>query len=89
MRKLLLIIFALPLLAGLGWWYFHQRDLENLNPGYREYAYITNGKSNTVSVIDLRTFRLERTLHVGNGPTGIAANPKKNEVYVVNSGSAN
>ena len=89
MRKLLLIIFALPLLAGLGWWYFHQRELTNLNPGYREYAYITNGKSNTVSIIDLRTFRLERTLHVGIGPTGIAANPKKNEVYVVNSGSAN
>ena len=65
MRRLLLIIFTVPLLAGVGWWYFHQRELANLDPGYREYAYISNGKSNTVSVIDLRTFRLERTLHVG------------------------
>ena len=79
----------LPILAGLGWWYFHERLLPNLDPAYREFAYITNGKSNTVSVIDLRTFRLQRTLHVGVGPTGVAANPKKNEIYVVNTGSAN
>jgi YVTN family beta-propeller protein len=89
LRKLLLILFALPLLAGLGWWYFHQRELASLDPAYHEYAYVTNGKSNTVSVIDLRTFRLQRTLHVGSGPTGIAANPKRTEVYAVNSGSAN
>src|ERR1700746_2508834 len=82
-------MIALPILAGLGWWYFHQRQLPSFDPAYREYAYITNGRSNTVSVIDLRTFRLTKTLPVGGGPTGIAANGKKNEVYVVNSGSAN
>src|SRR5207249_3404550 len=74
---------------GLGWWYFHQRDLPNYGPSYREYAYITNGKSNTVSVIDLRTFAPIRTLKVGMEPTGIAANSKKNEIYVVNTGSNN
>ena len=58
-------------------------------PAFREYAYVTNGKSNTVSVIDLRTFALAKTITVGSEPTGIAANSKKNEIYVVNSGSSN
>jgi len=30
-----------------------------------------------------------RTLQVGSNPTGLAANPKRNEVYVVNTGSSN
>src|SRR5581483_5004017 len=79
---------TLPILAGLAWWYFHEQQISNFDPAYREYAYVTHGKSNTVSVIDLRDFRLVKTLHVGDGPTGIAANSKKNEIYVVNSGSA-
>ena len=89
MRKILLILVLLPVLAGFGWWYFHQRQIPTFDPAYHEYAYITNGKSNTVSVIDLRTFRLTKTLRVGTSPTGIAANSKRNEIYVVNSGSAN
>ena len=55
--------------------------------GYREFAYITNGNSNTVSVLDLVNLRPDRTLRVGDNPTGIASNPKRNEVYVVNTGS--
>ena len=35
---------VLPIVAGLGWWYFHQRQLPSFDPAYREYAYITNGK---------------------------------------------
>src|SRR5947208_15987399 len=89
LKRLLFIMIALPVAAGSGWWYFHQRQLPSFDPAYHEYAYITNGKSNTVSVIDLRTFRLAKTLHVGQSPTGIAANSKTNEVYVVNSDSAN
>jgi YVTN family beta-propeller protein len=54
-------------------------------PGYREFAYVTNGGSNTVSVLDLVYLRQDRTLQVGNQPTGVAANPKRNEVYVVNT----
>jgi len=77
-RKLLLIIVLLPILGGLGWWYFHERELTDYGPAYREYAYITNGKSNTVSVIDLRTFALAKTIKVGSEPTGIAANGTKN-----------
>ena len=33
--------------------------------------------------------RWQRRFHVGSEPTGIAANSKKNEIYVVNPGSNN
>lgn len=59
------------------------------SPNYREYAYVTNGKSDSVSVIDLRTFRVAATVPVGRGPTGVAASPTKNEIYVVNTDSDN
>ena len=89
MRKLLFIAVLIPILGGLGWWYFRERPLPDYGPLYREYAYVTNGKSNTVSVIDLRTFSLAKTIPVGSEPTGIAANSKKNEIYVVNANSNN
>src|SRR6202051_4514621 len=89
MRKVLFIIVLIPLLCGLGWWYFREQALPDYGPAYREYAYVTNGKSNTVSVIDLRTFEPAKTIPVGIEPTGIAANSKKNEIYVVNTGSNN
>lgn len=53
--------------------------------GYREFAYITNGGSNTVTVLDLVYMRLDRTLQVGQNPSGIAVNPRRNEVYAVNT----
>ena len=55
--------------------------------GYREYAYVTNGAANTVSVLDLVYLRQDRTLQVGIQPSGVAANPKRNEIYVVNAGT--
>jgi len=54
-------------------------------PGYREFAYVTNGASNTVSVLDLVYLRQDRTLQVGSQPSGLAVNPKRNEVYAVNT----
>jgi YVTN family beta-propeller protein len=89
LRKLLIVIFLIPLLGGLGWWYLREQALPDYGPAYREYAYVTNGKSNTVSVIDLRTFEPAKTIAVGMEPTGITSNTKKNEIYVVNSGSNN
>src|SRR5207253_5523620 len=80
LRKFLLLVLTLPIVAALGWWYFHERSLPDYGPAYREYAYITNGKSNTVSVIDLRTFQPAKTIQVGSEPVGIAANNKKNEI---------
>jgi YVTN family beta-propeller protein len=56
--------------------------------GYREFAYVSNGTSNTVSILDLVYLRSDRTLQVGNQPTGLAVNPRRNEVYVVNAGTA-
>ena len=59
-------------------------------PGYREYAYVTNSKSNTVSVIDIRTFALAKApsrsawSQPASRPTA-----RKNEIYVVNTGSSN
>jgi YVTN family beta-propeller protein len=55
--------------------------------GYREFAYVSDSGSNTVSVLDLVYLRQDRTLQVGTQPTGVAANPKRNEIYVVNTGS--
>lgn len=62
-----------------------KQSFPDVPPGYREFAYVTNGQSNTVSVLDLVYLRQDRTLQVGNQPTGVAANPKRNEVYVVNT----
>src|SRR5271157_767065 len=89
LKKLLFIVVLSPIAAAIGWWYFHERQLTDYGPAYHEFAYITNGKSNTVSVIDLRTFQLAKTIKVGSEPTGVAANGKKNEIYVVNAGSSN
>jgi YVTN family beta-propeller protein len=55
--------------------------------GYREFAYISNGASNTVSVLDLVYLRQDRTLQVGINPTNLAINPVRNEIYVVNTQS--
>jgi len=75
-------------------WYLRPRSLPDYGPLYREYAYVTNGKSDTVSVIDmtprpLPRFNVLRTIYVGHNPTGITANSKKNEIYVVNTDSNN
>ena len=63
-------------------------DFPEYPANYREFAYVTNGGSNTVSVFDVVHLRLDREIQVGQNPTGVTANPKRNEVYVVNSGSS-
>jgi YVTN family beta-propeller protein len=74
-----------PLLLPLG---CHRNRFPDVPAGYREFAYVSNGSSNTVSVLDLVYMRQDRTLQVGTGPTGLAVNPGRNEVYVVNTGLA-
>jgi YVTN family beta-propeller protein len=54
---------------------------------YREYAYISNGGSHTVSVFDVVNLRQDRVIAVGADPSAMAVNPTRNEVYVVNTGS--
>jgi YVTN family beta-propeller protein len=74
----------LLVLAAVG---CQQRNFPNYPANYREYAYISNGGSNTVTVLDLVNMRQDRVIAVGAGPSGLAVNPRRNEVYVVNTGS--
>lgn len=66
----------------------HRYDFPETPKGYREFAYVSNGGTNTVSVLDLVYLRPDRTLQVGLGPSGMAVNPIKDEVYVVDTGVA-
>jgi YVTN family beta-propeller protein len=89
LKKFFFILLLLATLGTASWWYFRQPDFPDYGPFYREYAYVTNGASNTVTVIDLRTFEPAATLAVGREPTGVTANVEKNEIYVVNTASDN
>jgi YVTN family beta-propeller protein len=62
-------------------------DFPQYPPNYREYVYVTNGGSDTVTVLDVVDVRVDRELAVGGNPVAVAASPTRNEVYVVNSGA--
>jgi YVTN family beta-propeller protein len=62
-------------------------DFPQYPPNYREYAYVTNGGSDTVTVLDVVNVRIDRELAVGHHPIAVAVSPTRNEVYVVNSGA--
>jgi YVTN family beta-propeller protein len=62
-------------------------DFPQYPPNYREYAYISNGGSGTVTILDVVNVRVDRELQVGQNPVAMAASPRRNEIYVVNSGS--
>ena len=62
-------------------------DFPKYPPNYREYAYVTNGGSGTLPVIDVVNVRVDRELPVGLNPVAVAASPTSNEIYVVNSGA--
>ena len=50
------------------------------------FAYIANRTDGTVSIIDLASDTvLGNPIAVGNGPVGVALNPKRSRVYVTNS----
>ena len=49
------------------------------------FAYITNGFSDNVSVIDTATNTVVATVPVGNDPCGVAVHPDESRVYVTNS----
>ena len=75
------LLFALALIGC------HSSDFPQYPPDYREYAYVTNGESGTVSVVDVVNVRLDREIPVGIDPVAVAASTTRNEVYVVDSGS--
>jgi YVTN family beta-propeller protein len=63
-------------------------DFPQYPANYREYVYVTNGQSGTLSVLDAVNLRLDREIRVGLNPVAVAASPTRNEVYVVNAGAA-
>jgi len=80
----LLLPFALIALSAC-----RPHDFPQYDANYREYAYVTNRSSATVSVYDVVNVRLDREIPVGQNPTAVTASPTRNEVYVVNGGTAN
>ena len=78
-------LFAATVLLSLAGCRSH--EFPEYPANYREYAYITNGGSNTVTALDVVNLRQDRVIPVGVDPTGVAVNTKRNEVYVVNTGS--
>jgi YVTN family beta-propeller protein len=78
-----LLLLMLPSLAGC-----HRSDFPTLPTTFREFAYVANSASNTVTVIDLVYLRIDRTLRVGDNPTEIALSPTRREAYVLNTQSS-
>jgi YVTN family beta-propeller protein len=62
-------------------------DFPQYPANYREYVYVTNGGSDTVTILDVVNVRVDRELSVGHNPVAVAASPTRNEIYVVNSGA--
>lgn len=79
--------FFWVLLAPLALAGCQHRDFPTYPANYREYAYVTNGGSGTVTVIDVVNVRVDREIPVGTNPVAVAASATRNEVYVVNSGA--
>ena len=84
LKRFAAIAVCALLLGGAG---CRRSSFPDVPEGYREFAYVSNGGSNTVSVLDLVYLRQDRTLQVGTNPTNLAANPVRNEIYVVNTQS--
>jgi YVTN family beta-propeller protein len=80
-RLAVLTLLTLPLVGC------RPHDFPQYPPNYREYAYVTNGESGTVSVYDVVNVRLDRELPVGQNPVAVTASATRNEVYVVNKGT--
>ena len=83
-RSALCLAVLLPF--GLALSACRTHDFPQYPANYREYAYITNGSSGTVSVLDAVNLRLDREFAVGPNPVAVAASPTRNEVYVISSG---
>jgi len=54
-----------------------QAGLPSVPPNYREFAYVTNGGSATVTVLDVVNIRVDREIPVGQNPIAVAASPPK------------
>jgi YVTN family beta-propeller protein len=86
--KATIIRFSVVALLALALAGCRSHDFPQYPSNYREYAYVTNGGSNTVTVLDVVDVRVDRELAVGQKPVAVATSLTRNEVYVVNSGTA-
>ncbi|MGH8527225.1 MAG: YncE family protein, partial [Gammaproteobacteria bacterium] len=59
-----------------------------IHPG-RPVAYVANSQDGTISVVDLPTRQVLRTLNVGAEPSAVAFSPNGTRLYVANSASNN
>ena len=73
---------VLLLVGGCGRKHFPQYPSD-----FREYAWVTNGGGNSVTVLDLVHMTTAATIAVGGDPTDVAVSPTRDEVYVVNKAS--
>tara|TARA_B100000902_G_scaffold3742_1_gene4796 strand:+ start:1285 stop:2280 length:996 start_codon:yes stop_codon:yes gene_type:complete len=78
-KKIILITLLCFLLALIYFYNNHQK----INPK----AYITNQGDNTVSIVDLKTLQVIKTLRVGIAPLGITILNKKNLGFIGNVGT--
>src|ERR1700748_1304429 len=81
----LAFLFLGLLLVGAGGCRRH--DFPYFAGDYREFAYVTNSGSASVTVLDLVNMRQDRVIGVGQRPTGVTANPVRNEVYAGKPGT--
>lgn len=84
-RKRLLV--CLPVCAALLLAGCRHRGFPHYPSDFREYAWVTDGGSNSVTVLDLINMVSAKAIPVGADPDAVAVNPKSNEVYVANAGS--
>jgi YVTN family beta-propeller protein len=84
-RPVVLSIICTALLVGLPG--CRSGAFPHYPSNYREYAYVANGGSNTVSVLDVVDMRQQGLLTVGPHPVALVANPVRNQVYTINRGA--
>jgi YVTN family beta-propeller protein len=81
--RIVFVLVLLLLFAGLEMW--RERRPTFLRSGLRLNAYIGNIDDGTVTVVDLVRLAPVATVPVGPDPSGIRANPKRNEIWGVSS----
>src|SRR5688572_647759 len=49
------------------------------------HLFVVNKNGNTLSIVNAKTFAVERTVNVGNGPHEVAISPDGTKAYVANA----
>ena len=81
-------LLGCALMAAVGLDGCRRHDFPSYPANYREYVYVANAGSNTVTAIDAVNLRLDREITVGEHPVALLASRVRNELYVLNSGAA-